>query len=595
MYQYQTNTMPKAYSYLRFSTSRQKTGDSARRQAELASEYAAKHGLNLQSDTIEDLGVSAFHGRNNSDGALGAFIEAVRLGHIESGSWLLVESVDRLSRQPVESSFQLVSGILALGITVVTLQDGKVYERGQLDLGSLMILLVKAQTAFEESDKKSKRTRAAWDAARASLANGKKIRNARIPSWLLWNDDKTDFIINEPVAKTIRHIFNLSSQGFASASIARDLVDKGCPMVSGKKSNWSAANVNKVQSDRAYLGEFTPMAKNPDTGKREPIGESIQGYYPQLIEPEQFYEVQRMLRSRSHNSTSYRRGVLRNLFSGVIKCGCCGSSLVVQQKSSNKLKGKYGAYYYLKCARQVERRCENKSLNYLSLERLLVSTLIYLPSVIDANSRNSSLTEDARAKVVALTGELGALREQADKLLELLLGRSDNKVLLAKFDSISKEQSEKEACLAEAKRNLESIVGAADYANTYNSIFTEVNSFEAMTDMAWRTRYNAQLKRLLSEIRITTMCMNDDDMVAVSCLDTEGNEVVTLLGKRNLSNLHGFAYGQGGKSFAIQLKPVADNAAPIDLVTLGMSDEELRIVPRSSIERYEYYREALSS
>lgn len=37
----------KAYSYLRFSTTRQVRGDSARRQLELARDYAKRKGLEL--------------------------------------------------------------------------------------------------------------------------------------------------------------------------------------------------------------------------------------------------------------------------------------------------------------------------------------------------------------------------------------------------------------------------------------------------------------------------------------------------------------------------------------------------------------------
>ena len=58
-------TMAKAYSYLRFSTLEQMSGDSFRRQTAAAEEYAMKHGLELDTSlTFRDLGVSAFRGRN---------------------------------------------------------------------------------------------------------------------------------------------------------------------------------------------------------------------------------------------------------------------------------------------------------------------------------------------------------------------------------------------------------------------------------------------------------------------------------------------------------------------------------------------------
>ena len=41
--------MTKAYSYLRFSTPEQQRGDSFRRQTSLAADYAAQHGLELDT------------------------------------------------------------------------------------------------------------------------------------------------------------------------------------------------------------------------------------------------------------------------------------------------------------------------------------------------------------------------------------------------------------------------------------------------------------------------------------------------------------------------------------------------------------------
>ena len=67
--------MPKAYSYIRFSSVRQQRGDSVARQTKLSVEYAAKHGLDLDTDlNLSDLGISAFDRSNLNKGALGLFV-----------------------------------------------------------------------------------------------------------------------------------------------------------------------------------------------------------------------------------------------------------------------------------------------------------------------------------------------------------------------------------------------------------------------------------------------------------------------------------------------------------------------------------------
>ena len=90
----------KAYSYLRFSTPEQSKGDSKRRQIEGAEEYAKANGLVLD-EKLRDEGISAYSGANRDKGALGGFLKKVEKGLIPTGSVLIVESLDRLSRENV--------------------------------------------------------------------------------------------------------------------------------------------------------------------------------------------------------------------------------------------------------------------------------------------------------------------------------------------------------------------------------------------------------------------------------------------------------------------------------------------------------------
>lgn len=97
---------PRPFSYLRMSSAAQLAGDSLRRQTQAAREYADKHGLELQEeDQLRDLGVSGFRGDHLAeDAGLGGFIAAVRSGRVTHGSVLLIEDLDRLSRQAILKS-----------------------------------------------------------------------------------------------------------------------------------------------------------------------------------------------------------------------------------------------------------------------------------------------------------------------------------------------------------------------------------------------------------------------------------------------------------------------------------------------------------
>jgi Resolvase, N terminal domain len=124
-----STSRPRAYSYIRMSTPEQLKGHSKKRQLEKSIKYAERHNLEFADESqIEDIGVSAFRGDNIKYGALGQFIDAVEKGRVPAGSYLLVESLDRISRQEIVPSLRLFLQIIEAGIILVTLEDEKVFK-----------------------------------------------------------------------------------------------------------------------------------------------------------------------------------------------------------------------------------------------------------------------------------------------------------------------------------------------------------------------------------------------------------------------------------------------------------------------------------
>ena len=159
-----------AYSYVRFSHEKQAQGDSVRRQVDMARDYAQRQGLTLDETlTFEDLGVSAYGGKNAETGRLGDFLDAVRSGLVRGGSTLLVEQLDRISRQTARKAARALESIVDAGVTVVTLDDGKAYTAQMLDDDPMafMMVVVSFMRAHDESLQKSRRVKAAWSARKA--------------------------------------------------------------------------------------------------------------------------------------------------------------------------------------------------------------------------------------------------------------------------------------------------------------------------------------------------------------------------------------------------------------------------------------------
>jgi DNA invertase Pin-like site-specific DNA recombinase len=154
----------KAYSYQRFSSPSQANGDSLARQTALAKAYAEQHGLHLDDElTYRDLGVSGFRGKNAAHGELACFLEAVRTGQIPEGSFLLIESLDRLSRDNILRAQAILTNLVVSGVNVVSLADNRLYSEESLsdDPLSLIYALIVFIRANEESATKSMRARQA--------------------------------------------------------------------------------------------------------------------------------------------------------------------------------------------------------------------------------------------------------------------------------------------------------------------------------------------------------------------------------------------------------------------------------------------------
>jgi DNA invertase Pin-like site-specific DNA recombinase len=360
-------TTTKAYSYLRISNDQQKVGDGIRRQMEASKTYADQHGYDLV-ETMSDIGISAFKGKNITEGALGVFIAAIDAGNIEAGSVLLVESLDRLSRDSVLKAFNQFTSILQKDIGIVTLIDSQHYtaESVSENIGQLFTSLGVMVRANEESVIKSKRISAAWQRKREDIGDRKLTRN--VPAWLKMSADRQEIQIIEVKAATVRLIYNWSVDGQGLFTITRHLnenIDKYPPITTAKK--WNQSFVAKILKNPAVYGMFQPHSRV--NGKQEAVGNPIEDYFPAIISQDTFNLAQSRAKGRSVKGAGRKGEAFTNLFTGLIKCGTCGGSCLLRSKYS-KAKG---GYKYLRCTNSLEKAgCTAPAWRYDELEAAFV-------------------------------------------------------------------------------------------------------------------------------------------------------------------------------------------------------------------------------
>ena len=188
---------PKAYSYIRFSSPEQAHGDSLRRQTEAARAYAVANDLDLDETlTFHDPAMSAYRGRNAEVGALGTFLEAVRDKIVPQGSYLLVESLDRVSRQTVRKAVRTMEEIVAAGVNLVDLSDGgRRYSVETLD-SDHGVVPADGHAVYERARRERVEIPQAAGGLREQADQGQAARDAgepftrMLPAWLKWQDAK---------------------------------------------------------------------------------------------------------------------------------------------------------------------------------------------------------------------------------------------------------------------------------------------------------------------------------------------------------------------------------------------------------------------
>lgn len=312
-----TKSGRKAFSYIRFSSAKQATGDSLRRQTALRDAYIKREGLILDTSlTLQDLGVSAWKGDNASTGDLSAFLDMCRKGRIPSGSVFIVEHLDRLSGQQVRKALQLFLGILEAGVTIVTLEPEREYDPTDDNNIALIEVLLHFAAANDKSEQLSKRLLHTW----AEKRKARQPLTSWTPAWIKLKNGKFELIPEH--ARVIKKIFKWATEGYGDLRIVKRLNDERVPVISGH-ATWTHAYVTKILKTPAVFGQFHPRVTktikigNKEVRKLVPTGEVWEDYFPAVISREQFYKLRAIRQTRVRQRGPVGDQVA-NLFTGIL-------------------------------------------------------------------------------------------------------------------------------------------------------------------------------------------------------------------------------------------------------------------------------------
>ncbi|WP_446633343.1 recombinase family protein [Vibrio rotiferianus] len=159
--------------------------------------------------------------------------------------------MDRLSREKIKKAMRQLMDITDY-VDVITLVDGRRCTK-DMEITDFTIAGATMQRANEESEIKSKRISAVWEAKRRDPKGSKKTK--KCPSWLDVTEDGFDFVVSERVA-IVEKSFELSSQGLGNLKVANQLNSLG--FKTDRNKDWSPASVSRLLRNRIVLGEYQP-------------------------------------------------------------------------------------------------------------------------------------------------------------------------------------------------------------------------------------------------------------------------------------------------------------------------------------------------
>lgn len=388
--------MKRAIAYLRFSSLQQVQGDSVRRQKKLIEEWLKNNSdYYLDPVTFEDLGLSAYKGQHAISGAFSEFMEAVQRGLIDEGSVLLIESLDRLSREKIGDATERLRAILKAGIDVVTLSDSTHYTRNSLDDPySIIKAILIAQRANEESEIKSKRQRAVWAEKRKQAAETGKIMTRHCPYWLKVNALGDGFDIIEEKAEIVRFIFQMRLDGRSFQKISQTLNEQGKENLRGKVAKWNSASIERLVKAKTVIGYLVPSYRItvPDV-------DEIPNYYPAIINVDDFNRVQRIsYEPESRRNLNFNPHLI-NVFKGLMHCKQCGHSIIL---TGINTKG----YGYYVCTMRRQHRCSSVAVRRDLTDRYLITGVINEASNMNRNLSKDTALISMKAKHIELSGKL---------------------------------------------------------------------------------------------------------------------------------------------------------------------------------------------
>lgn len=365
--------MLRVATFSRTSTDNLSQAKSIGNQEDVYRSWIEKNSCILYRNYIDE-GISGTKGKYRTE-----WKELIQDGKHKKYDILLSKSFSRFGRNQIET-LTAIKELREVGVRIIFIEDNLDSTKDTNNFGLFSWL------AEMESKKTSERIKTVFD----NFKEKGKIYNCIAPWGYDYDIELKNFVINELEAPIIRRIFKLYAQGNGTTKIANILTSEG---IKGKNGGEIRGNtIKNIILNEVYLGTLVQ-------GKSEGIDVTISkrnqidqeewvrhlNNHEAIITYEIFIEANNRFKMNSENARKHRykiKGIERasnaSLFSNLLVCSHCGSSITVRRK-----KGKKPYYNCIEYERKG--RASGHTSNRIE-EELLVEYILYrLNELVEKN------------------------------------------------------------------------------------------------------------------------------------------------------------------------------------------------------------------
>lgn len=425
--------------YIRVSTTEQaEEGYSIAAQRSRLEAYALSQGWEIVYYYVDE-GESA---KDLNRTELKRMLKAIEQGLFDC---VLVYRLDRLTRSVLDL-YQLLNLFDKHGVKFKSATE--VYDTTTA-MGRLFLTLVSALAQWERENL----------GERVRMGMQQKAKEGK---WTVstpplgYDSNESELIINPSEAAVVKEIFSLYLSGNGMHKIAGNLNDRG---IYSKKGNpWWQGQIKYILTNPIYYGT-TRYNYRVHTDQYFEVNNVV----PAIISEEEFKLAQQMIEKR--RSSHPRQATSKFLFSKVLKCARCGSTLIGNSSSSKRGEKVYYSHNYY-CSNRKRGLCDLPLINQNYMEMKFVEYIGKWDAYQDANeliqNEVAATIEDHTETINQLEIELKEIEKRRSKWQYAWVNEMITDI---DFKKRMKEEDEKEKMIKKELHELTPTESSLEHTN----------------------------------------------------------------------------------------------------------------------------------